>query len=300
MKKKLPTYTLVRRSLDDAARKSAQKVALTAFRPQSGKLAGQFSKLNKHFTRAVLDTVIAEGAANSKSLDSKLRKKVEDIARDVTRQSKVHRVGVLDLAAWVSGLPNLLERLNAAQPQFTFFEVQAPLPAGLRKTASWYEKEMAFKLGPKDRKELERQFYANDFFKAGENLRKHFGLDFLVGITPAMIAGIADGELYWNHFSSSKGPVLLISTAELREFSGRAERPFEAFVGHLLTAQLLVAMNSRLAFHEDRGCLFDYNQSRVSIIKGVANPAIEPECLQRIDPKNRDAARAFVNVLRRI
>lgn len=301
-KKRLPTFTLVRRSLLPDVQKSAEKAVMGGIRRQSTDLADRFSKLNKPFTKALFSSVIAPDARSDvkRIKRSDFAKQVQTIARDLTRQKNVLKVGILDLGAWLSGLPGVLERLNAAQGQLTFFEIQAPVPAGLMKKGDWYAKIKGFNLTVQERKELSTQIFANDFFKTGKTLREHFGLDYVVGVTPVMVAGIDAGELYWNHFSTNDGPVLLISTADLRKFAAKANRAFEALVAYLLIGQLLVSMNARLRFHSDRGCLFDYNESRVSIAKAARNPMIEPECLERIDPKNRDTAKALLRVLQRL
>lgn len=113
-----------------------------------------------------------------------------------------------------------------------------------------------------------------------------------------MVAVEIDGKHYWNHFSTFEGRTILASSYQLREFAQSAERPFEAFLVKIITSQVLVAMFfPRLGFHADRGCMFDYDARRTTLIDKVVNPKIEQECLDRIEPQYRAAALSFVDFL---
>lgn len=225
--------------------------------------------------------------------------------RALARLAKVRRVGVLDMGAWIGGVPTLLERLNAAQSLFTIFEVQAPMPGGLLKTpvgmAEWAAEQLGKPLSKSDRDEMEPHVIANEFFTAAEDIRNHFGLDLIVGMTPAMIAGFqADGEIFWNHFSAVTDKTILLSTADLRRFAEAAHRPFEAGVGALMVATLLVAVNRKLGYHEDTGCIFDYNGSRVSLVTTLKLMRIDVQCLRAMTTEQADAAISMLTVLKRM
>ena len=69
-------------------------------------------------------------------------------------------------------------------------------------------------------------------------------------------------------------------------------------MGVVVLGQLLVAMNRKLRFHEDRGCLFDTCWKRKNLLAVIEDPKIDAQCLERIQPKYRDAAQALVGVLR--
>lgn len=296
-KSKKSSYTLIRRSaLTETDKRATTDLFKDAGR-RSKTLRQNLGLIEKTFTSAWGSSVQPRKRLHPKSALPKTPTPAERIVRSGTRGGRSLEVGVLDLGAWFAALPELLERLNKGQTQFTFFEVQAPLPGGLLKSGAWYVKVKDYQLTKSEKAELSTQIYANEFFGAGRNIRLHFGLQYLVGITPAQIAGIDRGSLYWNHFSTSNGPELLISTADLRSFAAKAQRSFEVLVGYLLIAQLLAESNSRVRFHRDRGCLFDYNKSRVSIAQSAAKPTIEPKCLERIQPENRETALKFMQVL---
>lgn len=217
----------------------------------------------------------------------------------VATGAKLYKVGILDLGVWMSELPALLKKLNSAQSQFRFYEVQAPVPAGLVKRAVWYTSQ-GFKLSGKEQKQLERQINANEFYRVGANLREYFRIDYLVAISPFKIAGLAKKELYWNYFSVNEGPVVLASTNELRNFADIAGRPFAAMVGFVIVGQLVCAANPKVQFHADRGCLFDFNEKRVTIAHAALKPHIEPSCMNLIEPRFRDSAAALVRVLAKL
>jgi hypothetical protein len=216
--------------------------------------------------------------------------------------AKLERVGVWDLGAWLGGLPRFLERCNEAQTKFVFYSVKATVPAGTVRRpegiAAWHLASTGARITAVDRQELADNIIADDFFPLADVVRKDLGLDYIVGVTPSMIAGTDDGAVYWNHFSTHAHRTILVSTYDLRDFAKATNRPFEVYLGSLVLAQLMVACNSRLEFHDDRGCLLDYNKSRVSIQATVANMHIEPACLDRIAPRYRVAATALTEALR--
>ena len=333
--KKVPTFTLVRKFdlgtpkvLSSKSKSSEQKVEMTGSSESSRSL--QYSQAE----RAVLDTVktLPGLSATFTGLDSpfkktlvssfvttptrsakpraKLKPTVSDnlisVTRDLARLEKVHRVGLLDMGAWIGGLPTLLERLNAAQSMFTIFEVQAPLPGGLLKTsrgmAEWVADHRATgkKTGNTD-EHFPPHVVFEDFLSAAESIRKDMGLDYIVGLTPALVAGVEpDGSLYLNHFSSVLGDTILLSTTDLRQFTEEANRPFEVGVGALLLAALLVAVNDKLDYHDDTGCLFDYNDSRVSLVPALRQLSIDEQCLLKMTQGQREAASQMLGVLRRM
>jgi hypothetical protein len=283
---------------EQAALKSALK---------SPKLAEVFTKMNPRFRQTLVTTFREEPRATGRpkarsKLKSAQRSSVATITWELGRTKNVRRVGVLDLGAWIGGLPSLLEMLNAAQTPFTIFEIQAPIPGGMLKTPEgmneWAEARLGKPLSMTERSRMERQIVADEFFAAAEDIRTSMGLDLLVGMSPAMVAGIDDGGIYWNHFGSVSGKTILLSTADLRLYAEKAGRPFEAAVGALLVSALLVAVNGNLGYHDDTGCLFDYNESRVSLIDSLKAMQIEDSCLAVMTAEQRTAALAMLKVLK--
>lgn len=329
--KKLPTYMLTRKfDLGTSASKPLAKVkadatpkratgqfvvgtprhtlaeqALQKSIAKNAGLMGVFSKLEPNFKKTLIDSFVDIAPSKEKSRAKPLIEtstNAGSVLGDLARTKRVVRVGVLDLGVWIGGLPMLLEKLNAAQPMFTIFEIQAPVPGGLIKTqegmADWAAQQLGRKLGKRELGEMDRHIIANEFFVVGEDIRKNMGLDFLVGLAPALVAGTAaDGGIYWNHFSSVSGKTILLSTTDLREFAAQAERPFEAAVGAMLLPALLIAVNGKLEYHDDSGCLFDYNGSRVSLVSTLKAMQIEDRCLDVMSPEQRTAASAMLKAL---
>ncbi|BAK77239.1 hypothetical protein NH8B_2425 [Pseudogulbenkiania sp. NH8B] len=119
-------------------------------------------------------------------------------------------------------------------------------------------------------------------------------------MTPALVAGIEPGNgIYWNHFSSVFANTILLSTADLRLFAERAGRPYEAGVGVLLVAALLVSVNDKLGYHDDTGCLFDYNGSRESLVTTIERMHIDSQCLEKMTFDQRDAVTKMLATLKR-
>lgn len=94
---------------------------------------------------------------------------------------------------------------------------------------------------------------------------------------------------------------MLVSTYEMRNFAAQASRPFEAAVASLVIGELLALLSPGLEFHEEnRGCIFDFNGDRQSIVESLRQMQIEPECLRRIKPAYRTSADALITALREL
>jgi hypothetical protein len=220
-------------------------------------------------------------------------------------------VGVWDLGAWLGNLPQLLEAMNSVQDCYEFVEVNATVPLGMIRTregvVAWANQLLERKLKPREIKEIQNNTVSNDFFSVAETVRKElrtkYGthVDYLVGVTPSMVAGERDDDVFWNHFSTFKGRLILASTYDLRSFAQNTKKPFELFLSGIIIAQVLVAQfwSRGLGFHVDnRGCLFDFNGDRTSIMDLVGKVHIEKTCLNYIGARFRTAALALVEFLR--
>jgi hypothetical protein len=266
------------------------KDALETFRPKYDQLKGSLLASMDHLDATHVGLVAT---------------RIQAIAAELNRQPEVTTVGVWDLGARVARLPLLIERLNAAQTTFVFFEIEAGIPSGLisqpERMVTWANERLGNRLRREDEDDMVRNLIANDFFPRAELVRSDLGVDYIVGLTPSMVAGQEDdGSVYWNHFSTFEGRAVLASVQDLRTFAKEAGKSFEVLIGGVLVAQLLVAMfhHRGLGFHEDRKCLFDYNESRVSIIEAAKSPCIEPECLKLIPSAFRESADRLVETLR--
>jgi hypothetical protein len=266
-----------------------------------------FKKLEPNFKNTVVSSFVNVDPPKKDSVKSTphVSSSVTSNARELARHENVLRVGILDLDTWIGELPTLLEKLNPAQLLFTIFEVHAPVPGGLIKTpagmAEWAAAHLNQPLKKKDVAQLQPQMITGDFFSAADDIRRALGLDFIVGLTPAMLAGVlpkAQGKgIYWNHFSSGLRKTILLSTTDLRQYAEQAGRPFEAAIGALLVPELLMAINKKLVYHRDSKCIFDDNVSRVNFVKTMKAMKICDSCLEKMTPEQSKAAVGMLAVL---
>jgi hypothetical protein len=266
-----------------------------------------FNKLDQPFRETLVSSFVNMSGAETKNANIDLptvNDNIEFIIKELARNDKVFRVGILDLGAWIGKLPIFLEKINAVQSLFTIFEIQAPIPGGLLKTpdgmAEWAYEHLKRELSDIERNEIGQNLIADDFFIAGEHICEKMGLDFIVGITPAMVAGTSGNRIYWNHFSSVLSRAILLSTANLRQFADQAGRPFEAAIGVLLVPSLLIAINESLHYHDNSGCLFDYNGDRVSIVETIKTMQIEESCLEKMTSEQQAFAENILKTLKRM
>lgn len=231
---------------------------------------------------------------------------LERATQELQRLERVQTIGLWDVGARVGRLPDVIASLNAAQPAFALFQVQAAAPMGLVSAkewvAEWFRREHHRRLGRADLEALDRNIIADDFLPRVDRVRRDLGLDYLAAITPSMIAGWDDEDgASWNYFNwwDASGRNLLVSTYDVRTYAQRAERPFEAAVAGIAISALLVIINPRLEYHEEsRGCLFDKNDDRDSLVKSLRAARIDPQCLRLLLPRYRSAAEAMVDALR--
>jgi hypothetical protein len=232
---------------------------------------------------------IARAAQASRPGESKLQ------------SSRVRTIGLLDLGAWLSRLPELLKVMNGAQRRFAFLELQTPVPAGLVKTEEalvvWARKH-GVKLTKARRSELVRNMLADEFFYFAESLRRRYSLDLLIGLTPAMVAFVERGVPHWNYYACGDGKTAVVSTADVREYARRGRRPYEAAVGMMVAAQV-IALVDGIEYHpETRGCLFDFDEEREDLVVAIKKMRIDAECLALLKkPGAADSATALMAAL---
>jgi hypothetical protein len=274
-----------------------------------------------HYSGALLDRIEAGGkllssvfggeitvAGNASKTTTKSGRRFSSPPKSDVRVT----VGIWSLDAWLGSLSRLIEALNHAQRTFVFYEVEASVPAGLisrpERVIPWLDEALQKNPIAEIRKSLEEarqtisdNLIANDFFPLADSIRADLGLDYVVGITPSMVAGEdTDGSYYTDHFSTYDGRTVLASSYDLQKYASASGMTFDAFLAVIVISELLVAICPKLGFHSDTGCLFDYNDDRDSLIKDVRNPSIEASCIDLIEPQYRDAANSFVDFIRSI
>jgi hypothetical protein len=281
---RLPPFTLVQ--------SSRKKLSSSA----SGELKGIST-----FKKGLQDTLAASLASGVLTSSD-----VATVAKVLNETSKSKTVGIWDIRSWVGGLPRIVEHLNRAQSELTFFEVQASVPSGLVQNAERVAHRATEILGrdlsPSEREEMRDAIVDVDFFPVGHRVRKDLGIDYMIVLTSAPIAGEVTDEagrtFHCDFFSSPQNHVCLASTAGLREFAEAAARPFEMAAGYVAVSSLIADMNAGVGFHdESNGCLFDYNDDNRGIVAGLKKPSIEAACLAKIRQGNRETALKLVQAL---
>ncbi len=297
-------YSIVNRPAElTSARNIAERMVSSALKKQSktlvmdrvppGLMEALVSNSSQAWAPAVTKTAkrrIAKAAVpTAPDLPSDVLKVVERAASG----SIASTVGVLDLGAWVSQLPDLLKVMNKSQDALVFLEVQTPVPAGLIKTkeplARWAENLLGRQLKADESKDLMRNMLADEFYFFGESVRKQNKLDVLVALTPEMIAFEENETPRWNYFAAGDGGVSVVSTCDLREFSAKAGRPYEAAIGMLIAAQVLATRNDMEYHNETRGCIFDFNDNRSELVDSIRGMHIDADCIKRF--KDKDEAK---------
>ncbi|MBD9404390.1 hypothetical protein IB236_03550 [Acidovorax sp. ACV02] len=315
MKSKNP-YSIVNRPAEfTSLRKTAENMVSTALKKQSrtlvmdrvppGLLEALVSSSNQVLSPTVTKTakrrVVKAALPAAADLSSEVLKVVERAASG----SIASTVGILDLGAWVSRLPDLLKVMNKSQDALVFLEVQTPVPAGLIKTeeplARWAEKLLGRSLKEEESKDLKRNMLADEFYFFGESVRKQNKLDVLVALTPAMIAFEEKGAPRWNYFAAGNGDVSVVSTCDVREFSTKAGRPYEAAIGMLIAAQVLASRNNMEYHEETRGCIFDFNDERTELVESIRGMHIDADCMKHFKDKDEAKnAKSLVTALARM
>jgi len=300
--KKLRPFTLIeRREVAQAFPKGSASKTRVGRGVTRGFERALHSTFGPEAERALEKTARSRGAKSGAK--ASVASQVSIVLQDLSRGQKVLRVGVLDMGAWIGHLPSLIESINGVQSLFTLFEVQAAMPAGLRRTpdglAKWLEYKSGESVSKSERNSIAGDHVlADEFLVAADATRKSLSLDYLVGVTPAFVAGV-DHEFYWNHFSAHEGRCILVSVADVRKFASEAGRPFEVGVGVLIVAALLVATNPVLEFHDDTGCVFDYNESRVSLVETIRELRIDDQCRKLLKRRELAALLAVIQVLKK-
>jgi hypothetical protein len=143
----------------------------------------------------------------------------------------------------MSKLQDLIVLLNKGQTICSLFEVQVPIPGGLIKTERGFYEWAQTKIGPQadphEYGEVPRQMIADEFFKLGHTARQALGLDVLIGLTGAGIAGVDGTKIYYGRRVASAEGLVLLSIAGLRTLSEEAGRRYEAAVGMMLLRKLI-------------------------------------------------------------
>jgi hypothetical protein len=312
MKTKNP-FSIVNRPMElTAPRERLRSSFSSALKKQSKVLAGSVERIPPGLVEALLSTSAqARQPARPKSVKPRTASTIElsstlvKVTERAAAGSKASTVGILDLGAWVSRLPELLHVMNTSQEKLVFLELQTSVPAGLIKTkeplALWAKEHLGRALRKKEAGELTRNMLADEFYYFAESVRVHNKLDLLIGLTPAMIAFTDVDGPKWNYYTAGQEQVSVVSTCDLREYSAKADRPYEAAIGMLIAAQIFALRNDMEYHPETRGCIFDFNEDRIDLVKSIRGMRIDSDCMTHFKGEDEaKAARQLVSALARM
>ena len=296
---KLPPFTLVYRpGSRDAQRRVSEEHLIAELGEHAADLELSLDGIKPTIRSSLLETV--ERSDDRAGAADFLAQAVSELHR----RARVETVGFWDVSSQVGELPRVIEALNRVQPVLTFFEVQAAAPSGLisrpERVIDWAAVRLGRPLSSDETEEIGSNLIFGDFAERARQIRRRLGLDHLIGVAPAMIAFEEEGVLYWNYFTMSEPHLLLVSTFAVADYARKAGRPFEVAVAVLALSTLLATLSPDLSFHENRGCFFDFNRERASLVGSLRNVRIEAECVDKIRPRYREAALEMVEALRNL
>lgn len=231
----------------------------------------------------------------------------DDLEQATYTGTALHRIGVWDLNVNAGFLPRTLDQLNSSQAVFEFEIVDAAVSSavsiGGESTLVWASERIGRELVGEIAEDLRHNVVASRLQAIGTQVKCTFGLDLIVILNPDMIAFSEGEEIYWNYFSWSSEKVVIVSVADIREFANKAGRTFEVAITAMMLAQVIAEFFSpegALFHREDRGCIFDFNERRETIVNTFKEMCIEPICLSTIPEPYRTAADKMVRTLKEI
>jgi hypothetical protein len=295
---KLPPFTLVHDPRAARRPRGVRQMLANSARAVAPDLAADLLSIKPALGRTLLRSLLRERRAPARGASTLSR-----VIGELKRQSRVVTVGIWDLDSQVGRLPAVIERLNEVQPVFALFEVQAALPMGLVSRPTRVQEWASARIGKRSAARVADEFGDNVIFEefsgGAERIRRDLGVDYLIAITPNMVAFEDDDFIYWACFSCVEKRIVLASSYEMSVYARQARVPFEAAVAGIALSGLLVALNfTSLDFHDEvRDCLFDDNEERNTVVKSLRDIHIETQCLERIKPQYRAAAEALATAL---
>jgi hypothetical protein len=212
------------------------------------------------------------------------------------------RVGIWDLDASAGALPTLLDRIDEAQPRFSFNSVEAPFPSGLTVPGIGAMEDWREYTGKvMDPHAAQFNVAARPIFTAAAPVLEKLPIEWLIVVVKSMIADSSDPKDSWyNLFSTTSGNIVLISAFEVREYAAEARRSFEAGVFGMVLSGLLSAMIPGIKYQKkSTGSIFDFCEQRADIVKSFRKPQIDPENRARIPQELLGPVDTMLEVLTR-
>jgi hypothetical protein len=221
----------------------------------------------------------------------------------VTQQNVKKQIGVWDLGAYVAHFAKILDKWNRCQKQYRFERAVINVPHQLI-IGGDRTKNAALEYLGEDRVREESKALSNNLFvdaisSIASEIRISGNYEQVALVTPYMLAFLENNRFHYNYYAVTLSRSIFVSAYEMREFAARAKRPFEAAIGAVLLAEVLATSYPQLTFHtETRGCLFDKNVERRTVVTKFKKMRIESSCLELIPSSLRETAERMTKVLR--
>jgi hypothetical protein len=196
-----------------------------------------------------------------------------------------YRVALVDYDSKVAFLPDLVERVNAAQTYFQFSVAYLPIPSGAVRTDF-------------DAPQLYLPRIRDGLKNAAETLK----VDMVCCLTRNYLAGEENGVAFWNYLGApldDESPVVAISTGPLRGFAQQAGVSFAKAVLYVCLSEAVLAEGRwpGLEYHKKTaGCMFDFCETHSDIVIGLEKMAFTHDtCRGQIkDPRQLAAIDALI------
>lgn len=249
----------------------------------------------KNLHERVLVNAVAEFALDLKNL----------VPSTIRYDNKPLTIGLWDLNDTLEGMGDMILRVNSVQNRYRFFDLVADAPPGIVSKPGKI-KAMVEDINSRRRKRrfgmpssIGSTIIDDEFFAMAKTMRERFGLDQLIGLTPYRVSSFEANEVLCDYFSSSSGelPLSIVSYDELRKFAHQVGKPFEAALLGQVIAQVLAVQFDDIEFHDDTGCLFDFNNIRADYTRFLRAPKLDEACLGHIDSRYRSAVLSIIGLI---
>jgi hypothetical protein len=273
-----------------------------AFLTRLGILHPDLVKVAKRLPAKLLLSVMgSELPLTSSGISVKPTKGLIQFLRYFAARPEAITIGIWELDNPVVGLAETLADLNRAQRHFSFLRVKASVPAGLvskvERLRWFFDQDAGFgkdAYAPEDPNVM-----AEDFQSLSDDVRTDVGLEYLIGITGFGVASDdKDDGFEFDITSVTRKKCTIVSTYWLRQEASKHRLSLSALTAWTILGQILVDLSRRLAFHADRGCLFDENQDDFETLgPALVDGAVEEACAVLIRRDLREATAVSVNLL---
>lgn len=179
-----------------------------------------------------------------------------------------YKVGLVDLDLDLKNLRSVANQLNKVQDYFLF-----SLPKMPPLTDNIWEIEGV------------KNFHVSEVPASYISEHNHLETDLMACITSYPLAFYEGDKVLYNYFS---GPsdlderFLFLSADQLKKFTKQAGTKYEEGIVYMLVGQLICYFTTIGYHNETRGCVMDFCDNRVDIVKGFKQRTFCKECLSKL------------------